>query len=596
MNGTTPMRLLVRRNILAIGTILLLGLLGLRFFQYQILYHDQYTAYAENNSIRTVRLPAPRGMILDRFGRFLVTNRPQYSLAVIPAEVQHSVAELRKLARYLHMDEDALFATLEEAGGVYRRYQPLTIYEDVSYIQRSYLEEHRLEYPGIFFVDRAIRHYPSRARATHIIGYLRNLSAEDLDDYRDQGYHLGDWFGATGLERQFEHTLKGLEGVSYRRVDYLLRDLGGIPDRPLKRPTAGANVTLALDIDMQAKAEQLMEGNRGVLIAMDPRNGELLAYVSSPDYVLAPFTGSIPPELWEQWLNHPEKVMLNRPINGLYPPGSTLKLVLAAAVLADPHIDPKEKIECTGFYQYGNRVFRCNNLAGHGFVDLEDAIRVSCNIYFYQVMQLVTFTKWVEMARAFGFGQPTGVDLPQELEGLIPTQAYMHRKYGPTGWAGGHVLIIGLGQGDVLVTPLQVARMTAAIANRGRLVTPKLVISPRQAGDKEVTMNLPPSVWDYLQRSMYLAINGVRGTGFRARVPGADIYGKTGTAEVAGSEPHSWFTGYVITQSGLPLVVTVLVEEGGLGSRKAAPLAGEMFKYFIDQYDPVEETGIAQVP
>ena len=595
MNQQLSAVLIRRRNFIAAILILSLGVVGLRFFQFQVLHHDRYVAYAEDNSIREVRLPAPRGMMFDRNGDFLVTNRPQYSLSVIPAEVRHSLAELEELDRYLEITEEDIHRIVEEADEPYQRFQPVTLYDNVSFPQRSYLEEHRLEFPGIFFVDRAIRHYPSRARATHLIGYLRNVSTDDYERYRNQGYHLGDVVGSAGLEKHYEQILRGEDGYSYHLVDNLLRDLGEVTEKPAVRPVPGQDLHLALDIDLQALGEMIMEGRRGALITMEPNTGEVLTYVSAPDYVLAPFTGPIPIPLWEQWRDHPDKILLDRAKNGLYPPGSIFKLVAVAAALAGGQVDPEETVECNGIYQFGNRLFRCNIWPGHGHVNMEDAVSVSCNIYFYKLIQWIGFDAWAEMAREFGFGSPTGVELPQESVGLVPTPEYMDRKYADEGWTAGHLLNLVLGQGDILVTPLQITRMTAAIANGGRLVVPKLVISPRLKEVRERAIDLPPWIWRDMQQAMYQVINGEKGTGFRARVEGGAIYGKTGTAQNPHGEGHSWFSGFVKTRSGRELVVTVLVEQGGLGSRTAAPLAAEIFRHFIERYgDGGEE--LVQIP
>ncbi|MEE9464342.1 MAG: penicillin-binding protein 2 [Candidatus Neomarinimicrobiota bacterium] len=584
-----------RRNLLAVITILLLATLGLRFFQYQVLNYDKFVAYAENNSIREVRLPASRGMMLDRFGNFLATNRPQYSLAVIPAEVQHTLQDLGGLSRYMDITGETIQQIVQEAGGPYRRFQPVTIYDNVSFIQKSHIEEHRLEFPGVLFIDRAVRHYPSRARATHIIGYLRSVSTEDYEQYRREGYLPGEVVGAAGLEKEYEHILRGQDGYRYHLVDYLLRDLGEIADKPAVRPVPGTDLQLSIDIDMQALGEKIMEGRRGTIVAMDPSTGELLAQVSAPDYVLGPFTGPIPISLWEQWRDHPEKIMLDRVINGLYPPGSIFKLVAVAAALAGGKVDPAETVECNGVYLFGNRPFHCNIWPGHGHVNLEDAVRLSCNIYFYKLIQWIGFDAWAEMARTLGFGSPTGVDLPQELVGLVPTPEYMDRKYAQEGWTAGHLLNLVLGQGDVLVTPLQITRMTAAIANGGRLVAPTLVRYPRLKEARERSIDLPSWLWRDMQNAMYQVVNGEEGTGFRARVEGSAIYGKTGSAQNPHGESHSWFSGFVRTESNRELVVTILVEQGGLGSRTAAPLAAEIFRYFIDRYGHGGEV-LTQIP
>ena len=592
--STAGTALLGRRNFIAAAMLILLSAIGVRFFQFQIILHDKYTSYAENNSIRAVRLRAPRGIILDRNGNYLVTNRPQFNLAVIPAEVEHSLTELESLSRFLEIEPEYISNLVAAADGPYQRFQSVTLYEDVSFTQRSFIEEHRLEFPGIFFVDHTIRHYPSRARTTHVIGYLRSVAEEDYDQYRKDGYKMGDVVGYAGLEKLFERHLRGEEGYRYHLVDNLLRDLGEIPDKPTQYPVPGDNIRLALDVDMQAQGERLMEGRRGSLIVMEPTTGEIYVYVSAPDYVLGPFVGPIPQTLWEYWRDHSAKVMLNRPINGLYPPGSTYKLVAAAAALAGGRIDPAATVVCNAVYQFGNRVFHCKIWPGHGEVNLQDALRLSCNVYFYKLIQQIGFEAWVEMSKMLGFGAPSGIDLPRESLGLVPTPEYMDRKYADVGWTSGHLLNLVLGQGDLLVTPIQVARMTAAIANGGTLVNPRLVLDPQVTDNRPETIKLPSWIWNYLQAAMYQVVNGEKGTGFRAQVPGARIYGKTGTAENPHGDGHSWFTGYLVTADGHKMVVSVLVEMGGLGSRVAAPLAAEVFRFYLERYPGTGEGQLAE--
>ncbi|MEE9465688.1 MAG: penicillin-binding protein 2 [Candidatus Neomarinimicrobiota bacterium] len=592
---TTSAIQLGRRNFMAAAVLILLSIVGLRYFQFQILLHNKYSTYAENNSIRAVRLKAPRGIILDRNGEYLVTNRPQFNLAVIPAEVENSLPELELLSRFLEIEPEDISLLIEQSDGVYERFQPVTLYEDVSFTQRSYIEEHRLEFPGIFFMDHSIRHYPSRARATQVIGYLRAIAEEDYEEYRKDGYHMGDVVGSAGVEKLLERHLRGEEGYRYHLVDNMLRDLGEIPDKPTQYPVQGDSLSLSLAVDLQAFAERLMESRIGSLLVMDPNTGEIYAFVSVPDYVLDPFVGPIPQTLWDFWRDHPDKVMLTRPINGLYPPGSTFKVIAAAAALAGGKIDPAATVECNAVYPFGNRVFHCNVWPGHGVVDLQDALRLSCNIYFYKLIQQIGFEAWIDMAKQFGFGAPTGIDLPQESLGLVPTPEYMDNKYADVGWTAGHLLNLVLGQGDLLVTPMQVARMTAAIANGGTLVYPQLVLDPVLRDNHPPKMDLPDRVWSYLQSSMYQVVNGEKGTGFRARVTGARIYGKTGTAQNPHGDGHSWFTGYLVTSDGHKVVVTVLVEMGGLGSRVAAPMAGEVFRYYLEQYPVNREGQIAQI-
>ena len=596
MNRSGSPMLNSRRNFLAATVVVLMGILGVRFFQYQILNFSRFQAYADRNSIRSIRLTAPRGILLDRNGHYLVTNRPYYSLGVVPAEVRASLEQLSGIGKYLDIAPDTIAARILRITDVYDQFQPMVLYESLNFIQLTHIEEHRIEFPGIFFMDRTVRHYPSRARATHVIGYLRAISPDDMRAFKDRGYRPGDQIGAVGLERQLEPELRGTEGYRYHLVDNLLRDLGAIPDRPPERPLPGSTIRLSLDIDMQALGEQLLEGKRGTLLALDPETGELLAFVSAPDYVLEPFTGSIPESLWNQWRDNPDKVLLNRPINGLYPPGSPFKLLTAAVALSEGMAVPSDTVTCTGFYYFGDRNFRCNVLAGHGVVNLEQAIAQSCNIYFYKLIQKVGFDPWQRIVREFGFGQQTGIELPLESGGLVPSRAYMDKKYADVGWTVGHMLNLVLGQGDILVTPLQIVRMTAAISNRGKLVRPTLIHDAGNRFAEAPQVNLPDEVWDHLQQAMYQVVNGFKGSGFRARIPGERIYGKTGTAENPHGLGHSWFTGYAVGSEGDRLVVAVLVEGGGLGSRIAAPMAKQIFEYYLKSYLPSQRSDIAQVP
>lgn len=597
MNQISAAVTIQRRNILAGVMVLMMGILGLRFFQYQILKHSTYKRYAENNSIRSIRLPAPRGIFLDRNGKFLVTNSPYYSLAVIPAEVQDSYQKIANMGDILGIDGEEIVSKITEVKSVYDRFQPVVLYDGLSFSQLSRIEEHRLDFPGIFFIDKTVRHYPSRARASHVIGYLRILSSEGMLAFKDRGYRQGELIGSAGLERALEERLRGEDGYRFHLVDNLLRDLGSIPERPPQMPMPGETVSLSLDIDMQAMGEALLEGLRGSLVVMVPETGELLAFVSAPDYVLEPFTGAIPLSLWEQWRDHPHKVLLNRPINGLYPPGSTFKLLAAAIALEDGLIAPTDTLRCDGVYFFGDRNFRCNVWPGHGSVNMQKAIAQSCNIYFYQLIQRIGFDRWEAAISRFGFGQPTGIELGLESTGLVPNRPYMDRKYAKEGWRAGHLLNLVLGQGDILVTPLQIARMIAAIANRGLLVEPTLLHDPERLRGSGPEIEMQDQVWDFLQASMYQVIYGYKGTGFRAAyVQGGRIYGKTGTAENPHGDGHSWFSSYVVSDTGQRAVIILLIEQGGLGSRVATPMAAKVIDYFFNSYIPGREVDLAQLP
>ena len=351
---------------------------------------------------------------------------------------------------------------------------------------------------------------------------------------------------------------------------------GVYQDIPGQQPVPGKALYLSIDSKLQSLIEDLFSGKKGAAICMMPTSGEVLAFVSAPDYDLNSFAGPVPIELWEGWNSDPEKPLINRGIQGLYPPGSTFKLLAAALAKEDGVVDKSWTVNCNGVYTLGDRDFHCWNDAGHGTVNMDKAISQSCNIYFYQLIQKLSFKNWKGMAEKFKFGVSSGIDLLGEKRGLVPEKSYMNKKYGKWGWATGNLLTFVIGQGDVLVTPVQVAQMMNIIATRGNTKTPHLLLdSPAE----KISVSLKPLTWDFLQQSTWDVVNHKEGTGKAAKVIGSEVHGKTGTAQNPHGEDHSWFAGYLVKDNIPILSLAVLVEHGGKGSVEAAIISHKIFKY-----------------
>ncbi len=560
----------------------ILILLGYRFFELQVVDYHKYWSKAQSNAVRRISVPAQRGIIYDRNGVSLVDNSPIYDMKVIPVDVTETF-NYSLLADVTGLKETDLRQKIQQGKRGVSRFRPLLIQRHIGFEIMAKLEEYKLELPGLIFSQLPARVYPDSCKLTHSLGYLRNITEEIIQNSDTTlNYRPDDIYGAAGLEMSYEAYLRGRDGVELHTVDILGRDLGVLQQENYYPPVPGNRLDLCIDARLQLEGERLLAGRRGALIAMDPVNGDVLAYVSSPDYDLDSFVGPIPYNLWNKWNTDPNRPLLNRVINGTYPPGSVMKLVAAAAALEYNSVSPAWTVNCTGSYQYGNRTYHCWKEGGHGIVDLKKAIKYSCNIYFYHLIQQMSLKEWASMARAFGFGSRTGIDLPFESRGVVPTKKYLDNKYTSRGWARGNLLSFVIGQGDVLATPVQVAQMINLIAHKGQTCKPHL--------SKEVMLtpfrlDLKSSTWDFIQKAMWEVVNGEHGTGKASKIAGpAVVRGKTGTSENPHGEPHSWYGGYVTLPGGRMMSIAVIVENGGKGSHVAAPMAKEMFQLFSDLY------------
>ena len=559
--------------------LILLGLLLIiitRFFYLQVYKHQKYEDQAGANSIRKISLHAPRGIIFDRFGIPLVDNLQIYDLAIIPFDVTEKF-NYNIISEELALPTEDIISIITKKKKSFYRFRPQTIKRHINFKTRSRLEENKLDLPGMLFEEFPARIYTNDAHLTHVLGYLRTITNQAKKG-QDNDYKLGDVYGFSGVEKVYESSLRGKDGMEYHLVDIYGIDHGIVMDTHPIPSIPGEHLNLTIDSKLQFFIEQLFKGKQGAVICMHPYSGQILALLSAPDYDLNSFVGPVPRDIWDSWNQDDGHPLLNRVIQGLYPPGSTMKLIAAALTLEQKKVSEKWIVNCSGSYTLGDRTFNCWNNVGHGNIDLQQAIIQSCNVYFYQLIQKLSIDDWKEMAENFGYGAISGIDLYGEKEGNIPGTKYMNDKYGKYGWATGNLLTFVIGQGDILVTPIQVIQMMNLIASRGNTHSPILHINN---SSDEFNLSFQSSTWDFLQDAIWNVVNHKYGTGKLARIEGVDIHGKTGTAQNPHGEDHSWFAGYMLIDNDPIISLTVLVEHGGKGSIEGAMIARKIFNFVL---------------
>jgi penicillin-binding protein 2 len=546
----------------------------------QVLEGGRFQEASDKNRIRIRPIAAPRGILFDRNGLPLVDNRPAFTLSLIPREMDRDPdkrdAALGRLASLIQIPyqelRDAVAKTSPDS------FLPVRVRRNLSMEEMQKVEEWKLELPGVIVEVEPQRVYPSSRFAAHLLGYVREASDDQLKQGR---YRRGDMVGQSGLERLLDEFLRGKDGGERIEVDAMGRPMRLIQSTD---PHPGAQVVTTVDRRIQDAAERAMEGHAGAVVVMDPRNGDVLAMVSTPAFEIDRFTGSIDRDWWLKIMKDPEFPLLNRTIQSQYAPGSVFKIVVAAAGLQEKTLTPADRTYCNGEFQLGTWTFKDWKREGHGTVDALDAMRQSCNVFFYQAGLKIGGAAITKYATAFGFGQATGIDLGTEKFGLVP-QPRKGRK-GVAAFQAGDIVNMSIGQGQVLVTPMQVARFMAAVANGGVLWKPRLVqrierpergVVWSDPGSVTGHVELNPAVWAFLRQSLWAVVNA-EGTGAGARIPGLDVAGKTGTAQMIANsradrgQDHAWFASFAPVKDP-EVVVVVLVERGGKGGQIAAPIA-----------------------
>ncbi len=565
--------------------ILIFILLVTRFFTLQVLTGSRYRERSEANCVRRITQSAARGLILDRNRRILVDNRPSYSLFLIPYEYERNPADAAVIASTLGIPDAEIQGRIEEAGT--GPFSPVRLTRDASFSTLTRVEESRLDLPGLFFLTEPVRTYPSGASMAHVLGYLGEVSREMLQKESAYALEPGDIMGKSGIERFYDAVLRGTNGYRYSTVDALGRETGNFHGGRDTVPVPGNNVILTLDLDLQAFVEETLAPYQGACIVLDPRNGEILALTSKPDYDLNAFSTRISSTEWERLRTDESTPLMDRTIQGQLPPGSTYKMILALAALQQEGFDPEEKVGCTGTLWIGQRPFHCWRAEGHGPVDLAGAIEGSCNVYFYTLGMAIGVDAWAREGRLMGAGSLTGIDLYGETPGLLPDRKMLNSKYGKGGWTRGMEANLAVGQGDLLVTPIQMAKITALIAKKGRCPVFHVLksVQSRSSGawtdavfKNEYAVRIPADVFSEIHTALYEAVNGENGTGRAAWVEGFHVCGKTGTAQNPRGLPHAWFAGFA-PRNDPRVVIVVALENVGTGGGAAAPLAGRILHW-----------------
>ena len=572
-----------------------IALLLIRTVYLQLALFDRMVGESDRNRLRMRVEPPVRGRIYDRRHRLLVDNRPSWTVAITPGTIGAGDSTLSALSRILRVEADQISRRLGRRKGY--PYSPVPIGRDIPFEVVAQILERQNELTGVTIRMEGRRSYPYGTMAAHTLGYLREISESDLLDRQRKGqdYIFGDLVGRAGLERGYENLLAGSKGFRYVEVDAVGRTVGEAEDRPRRSPLRGSDLVTTLDADLQRIAESSFPPlARGAVVALDPRDGALLVMASFPAYDPLEFSGVLDPDAWERLRADRQRPLLNRAIAGLYPPASTIKIITALGGLQEGIITPATTLDpcLPGGWRFGNRRYKC--WKPHGSLNVVQAIERSCDVFFYQLGIRLGLRRLHDLALSFGLGRMNGLDLPGEVAGNFPDERYYNRVLGVGNWQeGSQVINLAVGQGEILVTPLQVAVYTAAVANGGLRVTPFLA-DHRTYGPEGTPKPLPHpapvpirgldrDAMDVVRRGMYLVVNGSEGTAryLADRVPGVTIAGKTGTAQNPAGEDHAWFTAYAPVEAP-EIVVTVVVENGGGGSSVAAPIAFDVLRAYAE--------------
>ncbi len=577
---------LQQRKTVFIGVLLLFfAILLYGFTRLQLLRHEFYTQRSLDNSVRKITVLPVRGLIKDNQGRILVDNRASFSVAVVPKVITDST--LFQLVDILNVDEQEVRAEMRKQFG----FRPVIVERDIDYDTVIYLEEHRLEFPGVYTIPESKRYYHEGVNSPHVFGALGEVSLEEQQ--KQERYESGDMVGKYALERYYDLQLRGFKGARYVRVDAAGRDLGAFDEKRDISSIHGKDINLFMDYNLQQFAESLMVDHRGALVALDARNGGVIALVSKPDYDPRLLTGKIDEETWQKLMNDERHPLYSRSIQSVYPPGSTYKIVAAIAALEEKIVTPSWSVTCPGYFRIGRKVVNCWKAEGHGTVDMLAAIKGSCNVYFYQLGLEIGLDTWAQYSKKFGFGDYTGIDLPNESRGLVPTRSFFDKRYGVNGWTRGNLANLAIGQGELLVTPLQLAQFTMMLANKGVFYEPHIVdyVYDYDSGEKKYVSGPPKNVQGVSEKTYEIVRDGMRrvmegGTGWAGKVWGLDMAGKTGTAQNPHGDSHAWFMTFA--PYDLPeIAVAIIIENGGGGGAVAAPIARKfMEKYFGDRIEP----------
>lgn len=585
-----------RYYIILVALGIILGIYTFKLFSLQVL-NKSYKRQANENAIREITIHPARGFIYDRNDSLLVYNDAAYDLMVVPKELRKF--DTMELCRVLGLEIEDVRKKIEKAA-TYSNSVPSLFKQQISKEDYGYLQEKMSEFPGFFVQSRTLRSYPQPI-AAHILGYVSEVDEQDIEN--DSYYRMGDYIGKSGIEKAYEPVLRGVKGKRKVLVDVHNREMGSYnngEDDIVAVP--GTSIWSTLDMQLQRYGEELMAGKRGAIVAIEPKTGEILCLISSPNYDPNLLVGTARPKNYGKLMMDSEKPLFNRALMAAYPPGSTFKLANGLIALQDHVITPSSVYVCSGGgYHIGSHVVHCHNCGG---LNIYSAIQRSCNTFFcrafYNILSNRTkyknideaYSAWRDYMSSMGFLQVFNTDLPYELKGRIPTAEDFDKKYNNS-WNGNTVVSMGIGQGEAAVTPLQMANMLAVIANKGYYIRPHVV---RAIGRKDslntqfnerINSKIEPRHFETVLQGMKMVVTG--GTGRGAAIPGIEVAGKTGTAQNPHGRDHSVFA--LIAPANDPqIVIFCLVENGGFGATVACPIASLMAEYYLNR--KVERTDL----
>ncbi len=609
MFGTYEVSPSVRRRVALGAALAVVGmlLLAARLWNLQVLRGEQLAVLSENNRIRLRRVPATRGRVVDRTGKVLIDSQASFDAVLVPEDAHDLPGVVETLALYLHQGTGETQAILDRAAGR-PAFQEVLVKRGLDYDEVAAIETHRLELPGVNLRVTPSRNYPHRATLAHVLGYVGEVTPAEIA--RDPRYRPGDPIGKAGLEKAWEAELRGVDGGQQVEVDALGRELRVLDEA---EATPGHTLVLSIDLELQQAAEQAMGERAGAVVALDPRNGDILAMVSSPAFDPNEFTGGIDPERWRALTEHPRHPLNARATQGQYPPGSTFKVIVAAAALEEGIINPFTRLRCPGYLAYGNHTFRCWRKGGHGSVNVHEALVGSCDVFFYQVGARLGIDAIARYARAFGLGTPTGIEIGSERGGIMPDSEWKRRRFQQP-WHKGETLSVAIGQGAVTTTPLQMAQAVATVASgvryRPRVVQRVEAIDGALVRDvtPEAVATLPVRQTVLAQVQEAMADVVTRGTGSKARLRDIAVAGKTGTSQVVtigatrrkASEmewherDHAWFIAFAPAEAPTIAVATLVEHADGGGGAVAAPISRDVLEAYFQLNAQREVMRLAQ--
>ncbi len=588
--------MIVRRRIVFIIIAGMVAIISFKLFRLQILDRATFEEKSRENSIRKIVVDAPRGIFLDRNGQVLISNKPSYDIQIIPYEYDKSLNPI--LEKVLQLDSGYVESVLKKYK-MYSKYAPRLIKRDVSFDVISWYEENAGKLPGVQYEVGMQRDYSFGVNGAHMFGYLNEISAAMLNKNKDK-YDLGDFVGVSGLEKTYEKYLRGEKGYRLLVVDSRGKPIRNYENgKKDKSPTKGMDLVLTIDKATQVKAEELFKDKRGALVALNPKNGEVIAFLSAPEYDLSEFGKVKSIEYLRQLNTDDSKPLFNRVTMSILSPGSTFKMLVALAMLQEGVISTTDRIVCKGGLQIGNRFFKCTHV--HGKVNVIEAIEKSCNTFFYNYIFKLGLDNYEKYSKKFGFGSKTGLDIPSEARGIVPSKQYYDRVYGKGNWNRGQLISLSIGQGELSVTPMQLAQYTALLANGGFSIKPHLVKALKNSElnstellrfDTLRVSGISKKYWDTIRKGMYNVVNG-KGTATNIKMKEIKIAGKTGTVQNPHGADHALFIAFA-PYDDPQIAVVVLVENVGYGSTYAAPIAQEIIKTYLRYKEPDSENALVR--